>query len=80
MDYASRLKGVPAAGSETVGPGVASALAGDYAKYLSGGDDAGYGNDGGYHLMVPEGASVTPEQRAILEMIVTAFNRAPKVS
>lgn len=83
MDYASRLRSLPgvSTASQTLGPGSASALMGHYAGTLPGvGEGQGPGGNGsGMHLQLAGNAPVTDEQRGLIDMMMQAFNAAPRV-
>lgn len=78
MDYASRLNAIDT-GSRSIAPGTASALAGDYAAFLPGMDGADQGG-GGFNLQLAANAPVTPEQRSIIDLMMSAFNNAPRAT
>lgn len=83
MDYASRLnRSLPGAdmstASTTLGPGSQQALMGRYAGTLP---TAGQqtGNGSGMRFELGANAPVTDEQRGIIDMMMSAFNNAPRV-
>jgi hypothetical protein len=81
QDYASRLMGMsaPSTASSTIGPGSARALAGNYASYLPDASRQPNGNGSGFRLDLADNAPVTPEQRGIIETLMSVMNNAPRV-
>lgn len=74
MDYAAKLRAPTA--SAAIGPGSAQALAGGYANYLPGMGQQP--TTGAFKLALPEGASVTPEQRSIIDTLMSVMNNASR--
>lgn len=68
MDYASRL----GAAGQTLNPGTAQTLAGDYAGLLTGA--GGGSNPGQFQIAMAPGAQVTPDQQSILDVMLGLFN------
>jgi len=81
QDYASRLRSLPGVdtASQTIGPRSAQALMGPYAGSLPGVGEGTDGNGSGYQLQLADNAPVTPEQRGIIDMMMSAFNNSARV-
>lgn len=84
-DYASALSGRSLPGAEmstastTLGPGPAQALMGHYAGMLPNAGQQPGGNGSGMRFELGANAPVTDEQRGIIDMMMSAFNNAPRV-
>ena len=81
MDYAAQLNAIPYAqqGASQLPMSTAQALAGDYAKFLTGPGGEITGGDG-YKLKLAAPGTLPPEQESILELMIGALNNAPRAT